>query len=150
MAETLTAVVKKMLEKEGISPSESADPPALGFAVQGDAGEWACFVRCDEEKQVVAFYSLCPLVADPSRRAAVHEYLTRANWGLAVGNFELDLDDGEIRVRTSIDVEGTKPSAALFKRLLYANVAVMDLFLPGIAMVLQGKPVEEALASLEG
>lgn len=149
MADTLTAVVKKMLEKEGIQPSESGDPPALGFAVAGDHGEWACFVRVDEERQVIAFYSLCPLTADADRRAAVQELLTRANWGLALGNFELDLDDGEIRVKTSMDFEGSKASAALCKRLLYANVAVMDLFLPAVALVLEGKDVAAALAAVE-
>jgi hypothetical protein len=154
MADTLTIAVKKMLEKEGIEPSSSGDPPALGFSVQGDAGEWACFVRIDEEREVIAFYSLCPLTAEPKHRAAVHEFLTRANWGLALGNFELDLDDGEIRVKTSMDLEGTKPTAAvltaLLKKLLYSNVAVMDLFLPGIALVLSGKGVAEAMAVLDG
>jgi hypothetical protein len=149
MADTLTTVVKKMLEKEGIVPAESGDPPALAFAVAGDAGEWSCFVRVDEERQVIAFYSLCPLSADEERRAAIQEYCTRANWGLALGNFEFDLDDGEIRVKTSMDFEGTKATAAMCKRLLYANVAVMDLFLPGIALVLEGKDAQAALAVVE-
>ncbi len=150
MADTLTIAVRKMLEKEGIEPSSSGDPPALGFSVQGDAGEWACFVRIDEEREVIAFYSLCPLTADAARMDAVHEFLTRANWGLALGNFELDLDDGEIRVKTSMDLEGTKPAAAILKKLLYSNVAVMDLFLPGIALVLAGKSVAEGMAVLDG
>lgn len=149
MAETLTAVVKKMLDKEGIEAAESGDPPALGFGVQGDNGEWACFVRVDEERQVVAFYSLSPISAEESRMADMVELVTRANWGLAVGNIEIDLDDGEIRVKTSMDLEGAKPSPALLKRMLYANLGVMDLFLPAFAMVQEGKSAEEALDAVD-
>jgi len=35
----------------------------------------------------------------------VNEFLTRANYGLNIGNFEMDFQDGEIRFKTAIDVE---------------------------------------------
>jgi hypothetical protein len=49
----------------------------------------------------------------------VAEFLTRANSGMVIGNFELDFADGEIRYKTSIDVEGDKLSYAIIKRLVY-------------------------------
>jgi len=44
------------------------------------------------------------------------KFLTRANYGMMIGNFEMDFTDGEIRYKTSIDVEGDKLSSALIKR----------------------------------
>ncbi len=49
---------------------------------------------------------------------AVAEFITRANFGIVIGNFEIDFSDGEIRYKTSIDVEGDRPSFALIKRLV--------------------------------
>lgn len=57
---------------------------------------------------------------------------------MMIGNFEMDFTDGEIRYKTSIDVEGDKLSSALIKRLVYANVMMMDEYLPGIVSVTEG------------
>ena len=37
---------------------------------------------------------------------AIAEFLTRTNYSMIIGNFELDFADGEIRYKTSIDVQG--------------------------------------------
>ena len=37
--------------------------------------------------------------ADNDTREKIAEYLTRANYGLQIGNFEMDLRDGEIRFK---------------------------------------------------
>ena len=57
------------------------------------------------------------------------KFLIRANYGMMIGNFEMDFTDGEIHYKTSIDVEGDKLSSALIKRLVYANVMMMDEYL---------------------
>ena len=63
---------------------------------------------------------------------AIAHFLTLTNYGLIIGNFELDLSDCEIRYKTSIDVEGDRLTPALIKRLVYTNVTMMDQYLPGI------------------
>ena len=75
--------------------------------------------------------------APGERMAAVAEFITRANYGLIIGNFELDFSDGEIRYKTSLDVEGDRLSQALIKQLVYTNVLTMDQYLPGILAVLE-------------
>jgi hypothetical protein len=146
---TLAAAVEKMLEAEGIETTHADDPPAIGFSVRGENGTWPCLVRIDEEAHVVIFYSLCPLRPDAEHASAVSELLTRINFGLPLGNFEIDLDDFEIRVRTSVDLEGTKPTTALLRRMLVNNAATMDLFLPSIAAVLSGANPSEVLKGVE-
>ncbi|MGH2410076.1 MAG: YbjN domain-containing protein, partial [Chloroflexota bacterium] len=73
------------------------------------------------------------------RRLAMAEFLTRANYGLPIGNFELDFEDGEIRFKTSIDLEEVEPNPLLVKHVIYANVIMMDRYLPGIASVAEDK-----------
>jgi hypothetical protein len=55
---------------------------------------------------------------------------------MAIGNFEMDFEDGEVRFKTSIDVEGTELSLELLNPLLYANVLMMDQYLPGLMSVI--------------
>jgi len=104
---------------------------------QGAAGIWICEGRVDPHERVI-FYSVAPEPVPETRRAAVSEYLTRAKAGLAVGNFELDLDDGQLRFKTSLDFEGEPLSATLVRNLIYANVRAMDHFAPGLAAAMEG------------
>jgi hypothetical protein len=69
---------------------------------------------------------------------------------MIIGNFEMDFEDGEIRYKTSIDVEGDSLSSALIKRLVYANVMMMDAYLPGIMSVIYGDvSPEDAITQIE-
>lgn len=69
---------------------------------------------------------------------------------MVLGNFELDFSDGEIRYKTSIDVEGDRLTPALVQNLVYTNVMMMDQYLPGITAVLeQGLSPAEAIHWVE-
>ena len=50
-----------------------------------------------------------PLAADKNSRLAVAEYLTRVNFNMRNGNFELDMETGEIRFKTYVHVGGGRP-----------------------------------------
>src|SRR6266446_7669451 len=38
----------------------------------------------------------------PEKREEALRVITRANWNLLIGNFEMDLDDGHLRFRSSV------------------------------------------------
>ncbi len=59
-------------------------------------------------------YSLCPIAADIEdsfRRNEMTEFICRANYGLRMGCFELDVDDGEIRFKINTPVIGERQIA---------------------------------------
>ncbi|MFB2877367.1 YbjN domain-containing protein [Floridanema aerugineum] len=124
--------------------------PTLRLAFQGKNGKWTCYAKAREQQQQFVFYSICPDNAPENKRLAVAEFLTRANSGMIIGNFEMDFEYGEIRYKTSIDVEGDRLSFALIKRLVYANVTMMDEYLPGIMSIIYGEAeAGEAIAKIE-
>lgn len=47
-----------------------------------------------------------PMKADEASRPNVMEYITRANYGLRNGNFEMDVEDGEIRYKVYVNAKG--------------------------------------------
>ncbi|HEY9892652.1 MAG TPA: YbjN domain-containing protein [Candidatus Sericytochromatia bacterium] len=124
--------------------------PLLQMVFQGENGKWTCYAKARDDQEQFVFYSVCPVNAPDSKRLAVAEFLTRANSGMIIGNFEMDFEDGEIRYKTSIDVEDDSLSCALIKRLVYANVMMMDAYLPGIMSVIYGDVTPlDAIAQIE-
>ncbi|HEX2910529.1 MAG TPA: YbjN domain-containing protein [Chloroflexia bacterium] len=122
----------------------------IKITYKGDNGQWDCYAETDEESGHFAFYSVSPLVARPEQRPAAAEFLTRANYGLKLGNFEMDFRDGEIRYRTSIITDNPGLDPSLFKHLVHSNVMVMDAYLPGLeALLLKNVPAEEAIGLSE-
>jgi len=110
--------------------------PILRTAFRGKNGAWNCFAQAREEQYRFVFYSVCAVNTPEPRRPAMAEFLTRANYGMIIGNFEMDYSDGEVRYKTSIDVEGDELTPALVKQMVYANVMTMDKYLPGIMKVM--------------
>jgi hypothetical protein len=120
-----------------------------GFS--GKNGKWTCFAQAREDQQQLIFYSVCPNAAPEDRRAAAMEFITRANYELVIGNYEMDLRDGEIRYKTSVDVEGTEISSALIRQVVYFNVMTMNKYLPGLMSVLYANVTpEQAIRQIEG
>ncbi len=123
----------------------------LRTAFQGENGRFRCFAQTREEQYQFVFYSGLYNNTPEDKRAAMAEFLTRANYGMVIGNFELDFSDGEVRYKTSIDVEGDRLTTALVKQMVYASVARMDSYVPGIMAVMYGaKTPLEAIVEIEG
>ena len=51
-------------------------------------------------------YCIYPTYVPESRRQTVSEALARINYATTFGNFEMDLKDGEVRVRTVLEGDG--------------------------------------------
>jgi hypothetical protein len=147
---TILEQVIKFFTTDDWSFTKLQGQSALVLAFQGTHGEWTCYAQAREEQQQFIFYSLCPLKSSDGNRSAIAEFLTHANYGMMIGNFELDYTDGEIRYKTSIDVEDATLTDALIKTLVYTNITMMDTYLPGIsAIVTQGLSPEAAIALIE-
>jgi hypothetical protein len=122
----------------------------LQMVYQGKNGNWICYAHARDTQEQFIFYSICPIAAPEDKRQAIAHFLTLANYGLLIGNFELDFSDGEIRYKTSIDVEGDQLSSALIKTLVYTNVTMMDEYLSGIKAIIEtGISPEEAIGAIE-
>ena len=142
--------IVNFFEEDGWPFVQIEGEPLLQMVFQGENGKWTCYAKARDDQEQFVFYSVCPINAPDSKRLAVTEFLTRANSGMIIGNFEMDFEDGEIRYKTSIDVEDDSLSSAVIKRLVYANVMMMDAYLPGIMSVIYGDVTPlDAIAQIE-
>lgn len=145
-------VVSKFFQDNNWSFSQHETEPILKMNYQGENGEWICTAKTREEHHQFIFYSSLPVNVPENKRLAVAEFLTRANFGLIVGNFEIDLNDGEVRYKTSsIEAKDSSISTDLIGQLIFANVMIMDRYLPGIMSVIYANvSPEAALIKVEG
>lgn len=79
-----------------------------------------------------------PLTADTDHRLAMAEYLTRANWNMRNGNFELNMDDGEIRYKSYVHIGQEKPDIAAARLATMLPFLMIDRFGDGLIDVLFG------------
>lgn len=150
MGQILDAVMSFFREDEWYF-EQVAGKPILRMGFRGKNGTWHCYAQAREEQQQFVFYSVLDTNVPEDRRLAMADFLTRANYGLIIGNFEMDFRDGEVRYKTSIDVEGDQLSSPLIKQMVYINVLMMDRYLPGIMSVAYGGgDPARAIAAIEG
>lgn len=148
---TLFEVMVQFFEEDDWRFMEVAKGEALRMGVSGNNGEYECYAIVNEERETFRFVSKLPVKVAENKRVEIAEFLTRANYGLTIGNFEMDFRDGEVRYKTSIDVEGDRLTPALVGNLVRINVLMIDRYFPGIMKVIYGgESPEEAIREIEG
>ena len=105
---------------------------AVRFLFKGTAGRVLCYADVDESKEWLIFYTYLPVNTPRDKLDEMSEFTSRANRGMRIGNFELDYDDGEIRFKTSVDVEGGALTHKMIDNLLRANLTTMNRYFPGM------------------
>jgi hypothetical protein len=115
---------------------DDSDLLALNLSFKGHHGSWQCFAIVDEDKHWLRFYSILPIHVPDDKRLAMAEFITRANYGLMLGNFEMDLNDGEVRFKTSVDAEGGSMGPRMIDNLMRSNLITMDRYFLGLMGVL--------------
>ncbi|MCC6622025.1 MAG: YbjN domain-containing protein [Deltaproteobacteria bacterium] len=129
------------LDDEGWAYEVQPAPPGrdgqrIHFRFTSETTQYDCWIVCYEETERLCVLALLPIVVPEPMRLPIAEYITRANYGIMVGNFELDFQDGEVRMKTSADVEDTPISHTFVRNLLVANLGTADRYFPGFVKVL--------------
>jgi len=125
-------------------------------SVKGEHGTWPLLVAVvGEELAYLVVQSIVPPEAPTGDEVAVLELLTRMNDGLVDGCFELNFDDGTIRLRSSIPLHSlgaldVETLTNLVGDLVTGNVTTADRFIPAMEAVIDfGLPPAIAVASVE-
>jgi len=129
--DSLLGDLKRVFAENGWPYSEVAGAPVLLSELSGPEGRWDFYAQAVEEKDLVLLYSIAPRRVPAERRLEVSEFLTRANHGLADGNFELDFEDGEVRFKSVLHVPA-ELDGLLVRRVVRLNGTALETYLPSI------------------
>jgi len=105
---------------------------------EGANGVFVCFCHCREDAQQLLFYVVAQERCPDEYLGAMAEFITRANFGMLIGNFEMDYSDGEVRYKASVDLEDAGMSTALLRNLVVAASTTFDRYYTGFHAVASG------------
>ena len=98
-----------------------------------------CKIYVEIGEEFIRAVATINVSADEENLAAVAEYITRANYGLNHGNFELDFRDGEVRYKLSVNCKGgAVPTAEVVKDTVIIPALMLDRYGDGLLAVLFG------------
>jgi hypothetical protein len=134
---SLFDTVLEYFDEEGWKYRRLPGREGVELGVAGDHGNYHLVALVDGD-DMLRLLTFVEGKVPEARRRDVMEFITRANYGLLLGNFELDINDGELRYKASIDVEDSRLSRSQFRNLLFGSVAAIDRYFPHLQRVLQG------------
>lgn len=150
MPGSIMSAIRQYLDEDRLVYRQ-VDERMIQAGFQGKHLSYQMLVFSHEQQHRAVFYSVVPLRIPQEQRLVVAEYLCRANHALMIGNFELDVDCGDVRYKTSVDVEGGELTVGMVKTLLHINLSTADKYVRGLIGVLYRELTPaEAIAELEG
>ena len=107
-----------------------------GFGMKN--AKFHCVIEVNGQDNLVQFTGLIPLQVPSEKRRDVCELLTLINWRLALGKFQMDMADGELRFQGSAPYSEGKLTDEVIHQLISRCVIPVDDFFPAIAAVIFG------------
>ena len=83
-------------------------------------------IRFFSEQQLIAVYSVYPTAIAEANRPEMLAMLAYLNYDLMIGNLEMDVMDGELRFKTSLDLEVTGVSELIMSYLIQSNFSLFS------------------------
>lgn len=96
-------------------------------------------VSIDPDAQCLVVLANFSPPALPERRDDVARYITRVNWDLLLGNFEMDYDHGDVRFRSSVDFTGGELKDATLRRAILTAMEIVEAHAETLSAVIDGK-----------
>lgn len=123
-------------------------------SIETGSMEWGCVIRVHEHTQLVAFYGVLPFHLPESHLQAGMVLATQLNYDMMLGCVEIDIRDGEVRFKNSVDFEpiinansGTVPPQVL-DYLLKGVMAMTASFAPLFSDLIGRDPQQFELDTL--
>ena len=128
-------VLRTFLEEDGWYPRQKEAETIFYANYRGHNGRYSCEARLRVEAEIFLFYVGAPLTIPPENRLTVSEFITRVNYGMRIGNMEMNMSSGKVRYKSSLDFRGEKLTSMWLKNSIVAAVTAMDRYLPGLKAI---------------
>ncbi|HSI86651.1 MAG: YbjN domain-containing protein [Candidatus Methylacidiphilales bacterium] len=128
--------VKAFFDRQELKYRQEPELGMLQMHVSSRNGSWQCVVHVNTERNVLSVFCIFPVKAKKTKRALLSETLVRANYGLLVGAFEMDYDDGEIRYKSSMPLHSDELSDDVLHHIVLASAHTFERYFESLMMVI--------------
>jgi hypothetical protein len=96
------------------------------------------YIYTFEESRIIQVYSDLEAGIPENRRSAVSEFCTRVNHNMLIGNFEFNMDEGDVGYKTAIALGDNIEflTDEVIDNLIEFNYNTMNKYYPGIMRIL--------------
>jgi hypothetical protein len=144
-------VVKKVLTEMGWEPELMDKEGVLRVDFSVDKipiADALADVRIDYERFL--YYLNFRDRAPAKSRKQTMEFITRVNFDMVIGNFELNLENGSLRFKASIDFTNTELNETLIRNHIRSAMDAVEAYADALVEVIRGKKkVIQALKDAE-
>ena len=145
--------VERFFERDGVKhePFDERNVASATYSIDAKFGHSTVLFHAYDDKLIL--HMMVPLNAGEEERAKVAEFLLRANYGLKVGGFDFDFNDGEISYRIAIYCGTEDFSPPTYEQIEFAviiGLMMVEKYGDGLVKVMFGlvEP-EDAVAAAE-
>jgi hypothetical protein len=100
-----------------------------------------------ENWQRVLVFSVLPVFVPENRRPAMLDAINRINYSVVYGNVEMDVRDGEIRIRTVVESERDL-AESMMERALHGNLNMANRYFAPLMAVAFGNAAPDTVLDL--
>lgn len=131
--------VERIYNKEELNFEVDKKNNVIRFSMDSDIASQLRFIFRIVNELTVMFKTLLPFNIPEKYRQQVSEYITRVNYEMLMGNFEMDFSDGEFSYKISLAFEEEHGIADdVILRLTYIGFNMMDIYAKGVFAIIHG------------
>jgi|GEM_PF-2423341 len=144
--------IASVYEEEGLNFHTDEEKQCILLKMSTKVSPDVQFIARIVNSRTVLFETRLPMNVPEKNREAVSSYLTRANFGLLVGGFQMDFSDGELKYTVAGCHDEDEPlSDDVLLRLTYVGFNMFDNYMPGVFAIIYGnKDPAEIYEEIEG
>lgn len=126
-------------EAAGLKFRSDHDNKSLSFSISGKVATYDVTLVITEEDTLLQIYVCIPVVAaEENLRPLITEFVARANHRLAIGHFNLNVDEGRLLYYVNHVVAGKPIADDIIHVLLGTALGTADRYFPALARVVFG------------
>lgn len=137
--QTLFDDVKQYFIDENWAVQQHESLHVMRIAFEGVTGNWPVMIRVLNVVETFVILSIYPDAIPEDRRQTVANLIAHENYHLDVANFEMNMQDGELRLRTSVDVTGGEVTHGIIHNAYMANIYTMNDYYDPLRKVIAGE-----------
>lgn len=144
---SLFSVLYEILSQNGWEFDFDDKNGVIKLEICGINTDFYSFLLVDEEQESLLCNTHINQKIPPSLRLEVCDFMCRVNYELSNGNLEMDMDTGEIRYRTYLDLADAHPSQEQILNIIWNGVVGFDTYYPGLMKLIYGDYTAEEAAA---
>ena len=116
--------------------------------IEAENSEFDVVVHADDSVNQLTCFCICQEPVPEEMMKAVAEYIIRVNFSNVLAVYDMDFDEGSIRMRSSINVVDMTPTPEMVDTVIHGSITMADVYYPGLmAVIAEEMSPEEAYES---